>query len=94
MTTVTITHHQGSGDVEDFHHIEEVNGPHADEVGAPTLRVFYEEEQVANPATMQYSSAEDLYYEEYHMATVTEVWPNGRDDDDGEGGGGLITVDP
>lgn len=85
MTTkATIVHHGGSGTVEGFESIEEVDEQRQ------TLRVFYPEP--ASDLQTRYTEDGEVYFEDYHGARIVKL-DNDLDDEDGEGGGDYITVD-
>lgn len=81
-TTATLVHHQGSGTVEGFERIKEVDEQRQ------TLRVFYPEP--AEDLMTSYTEDGEVYYEDYHGARIVDL---DVDDDDEDGGSDLITVD-
>lgn len=83
-TTATIIHHNGSGEVQDFERIEELDDQQ-------TLRVYYEKTLSRMPnSNLQGPTEDGLYYEAYHCARIVEV---DAESDDGDEGGGFIQVD-
>lgn len=78
----TIVHFQGSGTVEGFESIEEVDEQRQ------TLRVFYPEP--TPHLQTAYTEDGERYYEDYHGARIVSL---DVDEDDEDGGTDLITVD-
>jgi hypothetical protein len=75
MVQATIVHHNGSGTVEDFEQIIEMDD-------GQTLRVFYKPEEIENGFQMA-SGPDGLVYETYHYASVVEVDASDEDVDGG-----------